>query len=48
MIFEFVTEQGIVSHLYISNVDIVYKFRLFFRKRKEMEKFVWPPITLLA
>ena len=24
MIFEFVTEQGIVSHLDISNVDIIY------------------------
>ena len=29
VIFEFVTEQRIVSHLDISNVDIIYKFRLF-------------------
>ena len=29
MIFEFVTEQEIVSHLDISNVDIIYKFRSF-------------------
>ena len=28
-IFKFMTEQGIVSHLDISNVDIIYKFRLF-------------------
>ena len=29
VIFEFVTEQGIGSHLDIENVDIIYKFRLF-------------------
>ena len=29
VIFEFVTERGIVSHLDISNVGIIYKFRLF-------------------
>ena len=28
-IFKFMTEHGIVSHLDISNVDIIYKFRLF-------------------
>ena len=35
MIFEFVTKQGIVSHLDISNVDIIYKFRLFVTNKKK-------------
>ena len=35
MIFYFVTEQGIVSHLDISNVDIIYKFRLFVTNKKK-------------
>ena len=34
MIFKFVTEQGIVSHLDISYVDIIYKFRLFVTNKK--------------
>ena len=29
MVFEFMTKQGIVSHLDISDVDIIYKFTLF-------------------
>ena len=39
MIFGFVTEQGIVSHLDISNVDIIYKFKLFITNKK---KFLIP------
>ena len=35
MIFEFVTEQGIVSHLDIWNVDITYKVRLFVTNKKK-------------
>ena len=37
-IFEFMTKQGIVSHLDISNVDIIYKFRLFVTNWRTMEK----------
>ena len=35
VICEFVTEQGIVSHLDISNVDIIYKVRLFVTNKKK-------------
>ena len=35
MIFEFVTEQGIVSHLDISNVDIIYKVKLVVTNKKK-------------
>ena len=48
MIFEFMTKQGIVSHLDISNVDIIYKFRLFVTIWRKMEKSCWPPVTLLT
>ena len=35
VIFDFVTEQGIVSHLDISNADIIYKFKLFVTDKKK-------------
>ena len=38
MIFGFVTEQGIVSHLDISNVDI-YKFKLFVTNKKKWKSY---------
>ena len=36
--FEFVTKEVIVSHLDISNVDIIYKFRLFATNLKKKKK----------
>ena len=39
MIFGFVTEQEIVSHLDISNVDIIYKFKLFVTNKKKWKSY---------
>ena len=46
--FEFVTEQGIASHLDISNIDIIYKIRLFVTNKKKWKKLFSPPMTLLT
>ena len=40
MIFEFMTGQGIGSHLDISNVDIIYKFRLFVTNKKKWKCYL--------
>ena len=50
VIFEFLAEQGIVSHLNISNVDIIYnsdKLLQSIKKKKEKKKkSFWSPMTL--